>query len=166
MSLKCWDGQYCRDALQRITIQCDRVAEDYNTVWSSAEVLLVRRRKRVWFVTRLQSWRVNPKYLLTVTRIKTQSFVYIHVHIHLHIYICIYTYKYAYTYIHIHTHTHMYIHIHVYMPTYLYVHTCIFVYIYTYIHTYLWYWSNLHLLEIGCLGKRAIHWSIRPQSRQ
>jgi len=24
ISLKCWDGQYCRDALQRITIQCDR----------------------------------------------------------------------------------------------------------------------------------------------
>ena len=24
ISLKCWDGQHCRDALQRITIQCDR----------------------------------------------------------------------------------------------------------------------------------------------
>jgi len=24
ISLKCWDGQYCRDALQRITVQCDR----------------------------------------------------------------------------------------------------------------------------------------------
>ena len=23
ISLKCWDGQYCRDALQRITMQCD-----------------------------------------------------------------------------------------------------------------------------------------------
>jgi len=24
ISLKCWDGQYCRDALHRITIHCDR----------------------------------------------------------------------------------------------------------------------------------------------
>jgi len=24
ISLKCWDGQYCKDALQRIAIQCDR----------------------------------------------------------------------------------------------------------------------------------------------
>jgi len=24
ISLKCWDRQYCRDALQRIAIQCDR----------------------------------------------------------------------------------------------------------------------------------------------